>query len=185
EIADAQRLPRLVLLPLQQEDLAEALLRVRARVDERRVARHRAGEDAEAADAARERIGDRLEDEDRLLRVAELDRRPLPRRRGDALDEQVEERARAEVLRGDTARDGIELVARDRSLQRSGDILCGQLLPLEVTRHQILVRLDDGVEELLAVLLHLRRHRLWDRLRSALLPAGGIHVRAHVQQYRE
>src|SRR5436189_85969 len=78
EVADRERVARLVVLALQQQDLAEALLRVRARVDERRLARHRAGEDAEAADAPRARVGDRLEDEDRLLRVAELDRGALP-----------------------------------------------------------------------------------------------------------
>ena len=169
-------------LPWSRRICPMPLLRVRARVDERRVARDGAGEDAEAADAARERVGDRLEDEHRLLRVAELDRRPLARRRRDALDEQVEERGRAEVLRRDAAADGIELVARDRALERVGDVLGGQLLALEVARHQVLVRLDDGVEELLAVLLHLVGHLVGDRLRSALLAAGGIHVRAHVQQ---
>ena len=71
---------RRVLLALQQQELAEPLLRVRARVDERRVARDRAVEHAEDVDAARERVGDRLEDEGRLLRVADLDRRALLRR---------------------------------------------------------------------------------------------------------
>src|SRR5581483_9114193 len=56
EVADAERLDRLALLAVQQEDLPEPLLRVRARVDERRVARDRAGEDPEAADAAGERV---------------------------------------------------------------------------------------------------------------------------------
>ena len=182
EVADAERLDRLGVLALQQEHLAEPLLRVRARVDERRVARDRAGEDAEAADAARERVGDRLEDEDGLLRVAELDRRPLLRRRRDALDEQVEERGRAEVLRRDAARHRIELVARHGVLERVGDRLRVELLAFEVARHQILVRLDDGVEQLLAVLLHDVGHRVRDRLRPALAPAGRIHVRAHVQE---
>src|SRR5205823_6719646 len=98
-------------------------------------------EDTEEADATRERVGDRLEDEDRLLRVAELDRRPLPGRRGDTLDEQVEQRARAEVLRRDAARDRIQLVARDRPLQRGGDVLGRELLAFEVPGHQLLVRL--------------------------------------------
>ncbi len=109
----AERVDRLGVLPLQQEHLAEPLLRVRARVDERRVARDGPGEDAEEADAAGERVGDRLEDEDALLRVAELDRRALARRRRDALDEQVEERGRAEILRGDAA------ARRDRARRAS------------------------------------------------------------------
>ena len=90
EVADAERLRRRAVLSVQEQDLTEALLGMRARVDERRVARDRAGEDAEAADAPRERIGDRLEDEHGLLRIAELDGRALARRRRDTLDEQVE-----------------------------------------------------------------------------------------------
>src|SRR5438105_2818852 len=77
EVADAELLRRLVLLPLEQEDLAQPLLRMRPRVDERRVAGDRPGENAEAADAAGERVGNGLEDEHGLLRVAELDRRAL------------------------------------------------------------------------------------------------------------
>ena len=80
EIADAQLVDLLVVLALQDEDLADPLLGMRARIDERRVVRDRSREDAETTDAARERIGDRLEDEHRLLGVAELDRRPLLRR---------------------------------------------------------------------------------------------------------
>ena len=80
EVADAERLDRRVLLAVQQEDLAEPLLRVRARIDERRVAGDGPCEDSKAADPSRERVGDRLVDEDRLLRVAELDRRSLLRR---------------------------------------------------------------------------------------------------------
>src|SRR5581483_2105266 len=100
-VADAELRNRLRLLALDEQHLAKPLLRVRARIDERRVAVDRAGEDAEARDPPRERIGDRLEDEDGLLRVAELDRRSLARRRGNALDEQVEQRRRAEILRRD------------------------------------------------------------------------------------
>ena len=80
EVADTECLDGLGVLALHEEHLAHPFLRVRARVDERRVARDRPGEHAEAADAARERVGDRLEDEHGLLRVAELDRRALLRR---------------------------------------------------------------------------------------------------------
>ena len=182
EVADAERLDGLRVLALQQEHLSEPLLRVRARVDQRRVARDRAGENPEAADAAGERVGDRLEDEHGLLRVAELDRRPFLRRRRDALDEQVEERRRTEVLRRDAARDRIQLVPGHRLLERVGDRLRVELLSFEVAPHELLVGLDDGVEELLAVLLHEVGHRVGDRLRPAFAPAGGIHVRAHVEE---
>src|SRR5204863_8854316 len=112
----------------------QPLLRMRPWVDERRIAGDRPGEHPEAADPAGERIGDRLEDEDRLLRVAELDRRALLRRRRDALDEQVEERGGAEILRRDAARDRIELVARDRVLQRVRGVYGGQPLALDAAR---------------------------------------------------
>ena len=47
---------------------------------------------------------------------------PFLRRARDALDEQVEQRVRAEVLRRDAARDRIDLVARDGVLQRGRDV---------------------------------------------------------------
>jgi hypothetical protein len=181
EIADAERVDGLGVLALQKSTWPSAPSQ-RARVDERRVARDRPGEDAEAADAARERVGDRLEDEDGLLRVAELDRGALLRRRRDALHEQVEERGRAEVLRRDAAGDRVELVARHRRLERVGDRLRIELLPLEIAPHELLVRLDDRVEELLAVLLHEVGHRVGDRLRPALASTGRIHVGTHVEE---
>src|SRR5205823_13149732 len=91
EVADAESLDRLGVLALQREHLSQPLLRVRARIDERGVARDRAGQHAEAADAAGEWVGDRLEDEHGLLRIAEFDRRALLGGRRDALYEQVEQ----------------------------------------------------------------------------------------------
>jgi hypothetical protein len=88
----------------------------------------------------------------------------------------------AVVPRFFAAADRVELVAGDRVLERRGDVLGRQLLAFEVARHEVLVRLDDGVEQLLAVLLHLLGHRVGDRLRLAVLATGRIHVRAHVQQ---
>ena len=55
---------------------------------------------------------------------------PFLRRRRDALDEEVEQRRRAEVLRRDAARDRIELVARHCRLERVGDRLGVELLAL-------------------------------------------------------
>ena len=60
---------------------------------------------------------------------------------------------------------------------------CGiELLAREVALHQRLVGLDDGVEQLLAVLGGLVGHRVGDRHRVALALARRIHVRAVVQQ---
>ena len=101
---------------------------------------------------------------------------------GHALDEQVEERGRAEILRRDAARDRIELVARHRLLERVGDRVRVELLAFEVAPHQLLVGLDHRVEQLLAVLLHEIGHRVGNRLRAALSTARRIHVRAHVEE---
>ena len=89
---------------------------------------------------------------------------------------------RAEVLGRDAAGDRIEIVVRDRGLQRRGDGVVVELLAAEVTLHQLLVRLDDGVEQLLAILGRGRRQLVRDRHRVALARARRIHVRAVVQQ---
>ncbi len=123
------------------------LLRVVAVVDERRVALDLAGVDAEARDAARERIGDGLEDECGDVRVR-VDRRALLRRARHALDDQVEQRAGAEILRRDAAGNRIDLVARHGVLEGVGDVLGRDLLAAEVALHQRLVGLDDRVEQL-------------------------------------
>ena len=57
-----------------------------------------------------------------------------------------------------------------------------ELLAAEVALHQRLVGLDDRVEQLLAVLGDRVGHLVGDRHRVALARAGGIHVRAVVQQ---
>ncbi len=167
DVARAEAVRLLVLLALHRHQRAEPLLRVVAVVDERRVGLHLAGVDAEDRDAAGERIGDRLEDERRDLRVG-LDRRALLRRARDALDDQVEQRVRAEVLRRDAARDRIDLVARDGVLQRGRDVRGRDLLAAEVALHQRLVGLDDGVEQLRPVLLDELGQLVRDRDRVAL-----------------
>ena len=94
-----------MLLALLEEERAHPLLGVRARVDERLVGADRALEDAEEVDPAGERVGDRLEDEGGGLGALDVGDRAHLRRRGDALDDQVEQGVRAEVLRRDAARD--------------------------------------------------------------------------------
>ena len=150
-------------------------------VDERRVGLHLAGVDAEDVDAAGERVGDGLEDERGDRRVG-VDRRALLRGARDALDDQVEQRVRAEVLRRDAAGDRIDLVARDRVLQRGSDVRIRDLLAREVALHQRLVGLDDRVEQLRAVLLDGRGQLRGDRDGISLALARRIHVGAVVQQ---
>ena len=145
---------RRVLLSLQQQELAEALLRMGAHVRERRVGLDRPLQHAEQGDAAGEGIGDGLEDERRGPTAVDLDRRAALGRRGNALDEQVEQRVGAEVLRGHAAHHGEDLASRDGVLQCVRDLVDAELLALEVALHQPLVRLHDGVEQLHAVLGH-------------------------------
>ena len=181
EVALAEVERWVVLLPLHFEQRAHALLALRAEVDERRVRRDRALEHAEEVDAACERVGDRLEDEGGRAGAVDVDRRALLRGGRDAFDEKVEERVRAEVLRRDAACDGEDVAARDRRLERRGDLVRVELLPVEVALHERLVGLDDGVEELLAVLGGEAGQLVRDRAGLALLVALGARVRTHVE----
>ena len=182
DVAVDERVGLLVLLPLEQHQPAQPLLRAVAEVDERRVGRDRAAVDAEGVDLPGERIGDGLEDE-RGGAATRVDAgRALAHGRGDALDEQVEQRMRAEVLRRDAAGDRVQLVGRDRALERSRDRRGVELLAGEVALHQRLVGQDDGIEKLLAVLGDEVGHLGRDGDRVALARSLGIHVRAVVQQ---
>ena len=63
DVAGREAVDGRVVLPLEEQQLAQALLPVRAPVDENRVRLHLAGEDAEDRDAPGERVGERLEHE--------------------------------------------------------------------------------------------------------------------------
>ena len=89
---------------------------------------------------------------------------------------------RAEVLGRDAARDRIDLVARDGILQRRRDVLGGDLLAAEIALHQRFVRLDDGIEQLGAVLRDRVGELGRDLDRIAFAAARGIQVRAVVEQ---
>jgi hypothetical protein len=170
-----------VLLPLELEQRSEPFLRLGAQVHERRVGGHAPLQNAEEVDPARERIGDGLEHEDRGGGAVRVDGRALLGRRGNALDEEVEESVRAEVLRRDTTGDGEDLPLRDRGLQRCGNLVRVELLALEVSLHQALVSLDHCIQKLLAVLGGDVGHLVRDRPWLGLLRAFGARVRAHVQ----
>ena len=157
EVALAELLRRGRRLALELQQRAHPLLRVLAVVDERRLGRHLALQHAEEVDLPGERVGDRLEDERGGRRAFDVEGRTALRGRRDALDEQVEERVRAEVLRRDGAADGEDLAARHAELERRRDVVLVELLALEVALHQRLVDLHDLVEQLLAVLLRQLR----------------------------
>ena len=172
---------RVVLLALDVEKRAHALLALRAKVHERRVGVHGALQHAEDVDAPCERVGEGLENERRDGSAVDVDRRALLRGRRYALDQEVEERVRAQVLRGDAARDWEDVSARHGGFQRGRDLVCVELLTLEVALHERLVRLDDRIEELLAILGCEVGQLLGDRSRLALLAALGARVGTHVE----
>ena len=180
DVADAELGRLLVLLALEQHQLAEPLLCPRPRVDDRRVAFQRAGENAEDRDLARERVGDGLEDEGRGAVARGLVE--LLGRRGNALDEQVEQAGGPEVLGRDAAPDREELAARHGRFERPRQLLTADLLPLEVALHDRLVRLDHGVHELLAILGRLVGDLVGKLDRWALPPAARRQVGAQVEQ---
>ena len=146
------------------------------------VGRERAREHAEEVDAAGERVGDRLEDERGRPAAVDVHGERLLGRRRDALDEQVEEARGAEVLRRDAARDREELARDDGVLERGGELVAGDLLVREVALHDRLVRLDDGLDELHAVLLGLGGDVVRDRGGLRLAVGAGIQVGAHVEE---
>ncbi len=150
-------------------------------VDERGLRRDLPLQHAEEVDPPGERVGDRLERERGGRRALDLEGCATLRGRGHALDEQVEQRVRPEVLGRDRARDGEDLAARDAELERGGDVVRIELLALEVALHQRLVDLHHLVEQLLAVLLRELDHRFGDRDGVGLLLPVGDRVRAHVE----
>ena len=100
--------------------------------------------------------------------------------RGHALDEQVEQRNGAEVLRRDTAEDREDLAARHRILERVRDLFHAELLAVEVSLHEPFVGLHDGVEQLHAVLGDGVGELGRDLARRALLFALRAYVGLHV-----
>ena len=126
--AELVRMPH--LLALRDEQLADALLRVRATVEHLRVGPQRALVDAEQVDPAGERIGERLEDERDDLAVGIGLERDLAclhtaglDRRGQVFDERVEQPVGCEIAGSDAARDREQLAARHAVLQDSDDLL--------------------------------------------------------------
>ena len=121
---------------------------------------HRALVDAEEVDAARERVGARLEDVGvglavlgRLERhVGQLEAAVLDRR-GQVVDERVEQPVGAQVRGRDAAGDREDVALVGAVLERGDDLLVRDLLALEVALHQRVGVLGDLVHQLLAVLL--------------------------------
>ena len=178
------------LLALRHQQLAHALLAVGARVEQLRVGADRALVDAEEVDAARERVGAGLEHVGERLAVGvRLERHVLERepavldRRGQVVDDRVEQAVGAQVLGRDAAGHRVDVAAVGALLERVHDLLVRDLLALEVALHQRVGVLRHLVHQLLAVLLGQIRHVVGDRtLLAVLAPRAGVLVGLHVDE---
>ncbi len=149
-----------VLAAFEGQQLPDPLLGVRAGVQHLRVVPDHALVDAEQVDPSGERVGPGLEDVgEHLLSSIRLERHPADLeaavldRRGEILDDRVEQAIRAEVARRDPAGDGEHRAVVGALLERRDDLLVRDLLALEVALHQRVGVLGDLVHQLLAVLL--------------------------------
>ena len=189
DVARAERVGVADLLAARHEQLADALLVMGAGVHHLRVVGHRALVDAEEVDAARERVGARLEHVGEHLalgvgleREALLDLdAPCWTGRREVVDDRVEQAVGAQAGRGDAAGDREDVAVVGALLERVDDLVVGDLLALEVALHQRLGVLGDLVHQLLAVLLGLVGELVRDRdLRAVAV--GVVLVGLHVHE---
>ncbi len=163
----------------------------RAAVDHVRVGPQHAPVDAEQVDPPGERVGQRLEHQ-RHQSAGPPPARAWPvrpstgaaaRRRGQVLDQRVQQPARAQVARGRAAGDGEDGAAGHAGLQRGHDLLVRDLVSVEVVLHQLVGDLGHLVHELLAVLVGLRAQRIGNvDLLGVGPPGAAVAVGLHVDQ---
>ena len=122
--------------------------------------RERALVHAQQVDATGERVGAGLEDVGEQLAIGDrLERDLVGRegtvldRRGEILDDRLEQAVGAEVAARDAAHDGEDRTVVGAALERVDDLLVGDLGALEVALHQLIGDLGDLVQQLLAILL--------------------------------
>ncbi len=173
---------------LEGHQLADPLLVVGARVQHLRILLEHALVDPEEVDPAGERVGAGLEHVgEQLLVVDRLERHladlqaAVLDRRGEVVDDRVEQAVDAHVPGGDTAGDGEDRAVVGPVLERGDDLVVGDLLALEVALHQRVGALGHLVHQLLAVLLGLRLELVRNRNLAAVLAGGavvavGLHV---------
>ena len=161
---------------LERHQRPHPLLAVATGVQHLRILLDHALVDPEEVDATGERVGAGLEHVCEQLRVldrlechfADLEPTVLDRR-GQVLDDRVEQPVDPHVLRGHAAGDGEHLAVIRAVLERGDDLLVRDLLPLEVALHQGVGRFRDLVHQLLAVLLGLVGQVVGDRDLGAVL----------------
>ena len=189
DVARAELVGVADVLAARHEQLADTLLVMGAGVHDLRVVGHRALVDAEEVDAARERVGARLEHVGEHLALgvgleveALLDRDPLVLGgRREVVDDRVEQAVRAQAARRHAAGDGEDVAGVGALLERVDDLVVRDVLALEVALHQRLGVLRDLVHQLLAVLLRLLGEGVRDRDLGAVA-VGVVLVGLHVDE---
>ena len=163
DLARLELADRLLLLAMEEEQLADPLVLVAVGVPGVGLAVERAAQDPEVRQAADERIGRGLEhagderpvrvgsDRDRLvgLGVAGLDRRLLRGGRQVA-DEGVEEGVHPDPLGRAADQDRREDGVADAAMEARVELGVGDLLALEVLGHHVVVGLGGRLEQLVA-----------------------------------
>ena len=176
DVAGVDFLDFLALVGVHLQQPAEALGLLLGRVVDRRPGGHDARVDADERELTDERVGHDLEPERRerrvvgrrplddrlrpLVRIEALDRRHVERRR-QVVDDRVEQRLHALVLERRAADDRHERRLRllafgvhrgvDALAQRRLDLVLGDRLAVQVLLEQLVVRLADLLDQLLAV----------------------------------
>ena len=163
DVARSELRDRRLGLPLQQDELARSLGGVTARVVDARVGPHRARVDAEDGHPPGVRVHEGPEDERRqrsvrgrgadglrlLRRIGPADLAPI-RRRGQEVDDGVEERLHADVPERGGGDHGDDLPGLHGPPQAAGEVLLRERSLGEEGLDQVLVGLCDHLDELLS-----------------------------------
>ena len=169
------------LLARERHELADALLGMGVGVEHVAVRGQHALVDAQEVEPPCEPVGPGLEHVGEQLPVlgcGELDvteaERAVLDRRGQVLDDRIEQARGAEAARRHAADDGKDLAVVGSLLERAHDLPVGDLLALKVAFHQRVGDLADLVHELLAVVLGELGLCLGDRDLAPAAALGGV-----------
>ena len=175
DLAGLELADRLLLLAVQEEQLADALLVVATLVPDVALGVERAGQDAQEGQPADERVRRRLEhareeravgirrDLDLRAALGERRDRAFVGRGGEVSDDRVEHGLQADAAVRAADEHGREDRFLDALPKARLELRVGDLLALEVLHEDVVVRLRRGLEELVAPARHLVGHPVGDR----------------------
>ena len=138
-----------LLLTALQEEVPEALRRLRSRIDRAHARRQRAGEHLHEREVADEGVGDRLEDLHDEIAVGgsfdgSLDQCVLAtKRRRHQVDHIVQDPVDPNAKRRTSRHHRNNVATFDRVVECGGDLFAGELLAVEVFHEQLVVGLGD------------------------------------------